>query len=86
MRSSSSSLATTCARRSPEIITLSRTLSKRAADILAYFNRPGTINGLTEAINGRLAHLRGTSLGSATSPYHCWRPAESGPPATTTPD
>ena len=46
-----------------EIITLGRTLNKRAADILAYFDRPGTSNGPTEAINGRLEHLRGTALG-----------------------
>ncbi|WP_265574425.1 transposase [Venatoribacter cucullus] len=29
----------------------------------AYFDRPGTSNGPTEAINGRLEHLRGTALG-----------------------
>jgi transposase len=46
-----------------EIITLGRTLKKRAGDILAYFDRPGTSNGPTEAINGRLEHLRGTALG-----------------------
>ena len=46
-----------------EVITLGRTLKKRAADILAYFDRPGTSNGPTEAINGRLEHLRGTALG-----------------------
>ena len=46
-----------------EIITLGRTLHKRAADVLAYFERPGTSNGPTEAINGRLEHLRGTALG-----------------------
>lgn len=46
-----------------EIITLGRTLKKRAADILAYFERPGTSNGPTEAINGRLEHLRGSALG-----------------------
>ena len=46
-----------------EIITLGRTLTKRAADVLAYFDRPGTSNGPTEAINGRLEHLRGTALG-----------------------
>ena len=46
-----------------EIITLGRTLAKRAADILAYFDRPGTSNGPTEAINGRLEHLRGSALG-----------------------
>jgi hypothetical protein len=33
-----------------EIITLGRTLTKRAGDILAYFDRPGTSNGPTEAI------------------------------------
>jgi transposase len=46
-----------------EVITLGRTLTKRAADILAYFERPGTSNGPTEAVNGRLEHLRGTALG-----------------------
>ncbi len=46
-----------------EIITLGRTLKKRAADVLAYFDRPHTSNGPTEAVNGRLEHLRGTALG-----------------------
>lgn len=46
-----------------ELITLGRTLNRRAADVLAYFDRPGTSNGPTEAINGRLEHLRGTTLG-----------------------
>ena len=46
-----------------ELTTLGRTLKKRAADVLAYFDRPGTSNGPTEAINGRLEHLRGTALG-----------------------
>jgi transposase len=46
-----------------EIITLGRTLKRRAGDVLAYFDRPGTSNGPTEAINGRLEHLRGTALG-----------------------
>jgi transposase len=46
-----------------EIITLGRTLTRRAADVLAYFDRPGTSNGPTEAINGRLEHLRGSALG-----------------------
>ena len=46
-----------------ELITLGRTLKRRATDILAYFDRPGTSNGPTEAINGRLEHLRGTALG-----------------------
>jgi len=46
-----------------EIRRLGRTLNKRAADVLAYFDRPGTSNGPTEAINGRLEHLRGSALG-----------------------
>jgi transposase len=46
-----------------ELIMLGRTLNKRAADVLAYFDRPGTSNGPTEAINGRLEHLPGSALG-----------------------
>ena len=46
-----------------ELITLGRTLKKRAEDVLAYFDLPGTSNGPTEAINGRLEHLRGSALG-----------------------
>lgn len=46
-----------------EIRRLGRTLKQRAADILAFFDRPGTSNGPTQAINGRLEHLRGSALG-----------------------
>ena len=46
-----------------ELITFGRTLTKRAVDVLAYFDRPGASNGPTEAINGRLEHLRGSALG-----------------------
>ncbi len=46
-----------------ELVTLGRTLTKRAPDVLAFFDRPGTSNGPTEAINGRLEHLRGSALG-----------------------
>ena len=46
-----------------ELITLGRTLNKRADDVLAYFDRPGTNNGPTQAVNGRLEHLRGSALG-----------------------
>jgi transposase len=46
-----------------EVTKLGRTLNKRADDVLAYFDRPGTSNGPTEAINGRLEHLRGSALG-----------------------
>lgn len=58
-----------------ELNTLGRTLNKRADDVLTYFDRPGTANGPTEAINGRwwvgsvravphLMHL--TDIGRAT--------------------
>ena len=46
-----------------ELMTLGRTLKRRAGDILAYFDHPHTSNGPTEAINGRLEHLRGSALG-----------------------
>ena len=46
-----------------DVRTLGRTLKQTAADILAYFDRPHTSNGPTEAINGRLEHLRGSALG-----------------------
>ncbi len=46
-----------------EVVTLGRTLKKRADDVLAYFDWPGTGNGPTEAISGRLEHLRGSALG-----------------------
>jgi len=46
-----------------ELRRLGRTLTHRAGDVLAYFDRPGTSNGPTEAINGRLEHLRGSALG-----------------------
>jgi transposase len=46
-----------------EVITLGRTLKRRAVDVLAYFDHPGTSNGPTEAINGRLEYLRGSALG-----------------------
>ncbi|AOD24883.1 transposase (plasmid) [Rhodococcus sp. p52] len=43
-----------------ELITLGRTLKKRAADVLAYFDRPGTSNGPTEAICECLPGWSGT--------------------------
>lgn len=49
-----------------EVARLGRTLKKRAADVLAYFDRPGTSNGPTEAINGRLEHLLGSARASRT--------------------
>ena len=56
-----------------ELITLGRRLKRRAGDILAYFDHPHTSNGPTEAINGRLEHLRGTALGLA-KPHQLRRP------------
>ena len=46
-----------------EVCKLGRTLTKRRDDILAFFDHTGSSNGPTEAINGRLEHLRGTALG-----------------------
>ncbi len=46
-----------------EIRRLGRTLKQRAVDALAYFERPGTSNGPTEALNGRLEHRHGIALG-----------------------
>ena len=46
-----------------ELRKLGRTLARRASDVLAYFDRPRTSNGPTEAVNGRLEHLRGLALG-----------------------
>ena len=65
-----------------ELRTLGRTLKRRVTDILAYFDRPGTSNGPTEAINGRLEHLRGSALGFRNLTHYiaeaCSRPAASG--------
>ena len=47
----------------PELATLGRTLKRRMADILAFFDHPNGANGPTEAINGRLETLRGIALG-----------------------
>lgn len=46
-----------------EIRKLGRTLKHRAADVVAFFDHEGSSNGPTEAINGRLEHLRGSALG-----------------------
>jgi len=50
-----------------ELRRLGRILKQRGSDILAYFDRTGTSNGPTEAINGSLGHLRGSAPGSATA-------------------
>ena len=46
-----------------ELVRLGHTLKRRAIDVLNFFDRPGTSNGPTEALNGRLEHLRGSALG-----------------------
>jgi transposase len=63
LRKAIDAISTAVPKALTEVITLGRTLKRRAADILAYFDRPGTSNGPTEAINGRLEHLRGSALG-----------------------
>ena len=47
----------------PEMARLGRTLRKGKDALDAYFDHPHTSNGPTEAINGRLEHLRGSALG-----------------------
>lgn len=47
----------------PELKKLGTTLKRRKTDIVAYFDHVGSSNGPTEAINGRLEHLRGIALG-----------------------
>jgi len=60
-----------------EIITLGRTLKKRAADVLAYFDRPGTSNGPTEAI--QRAPRTPTRLGPRVpQPHQLHRPITPG--------
>ena len=63
MRQLIESLARAVPTALSEVQRLGRTLNRRATDVLAYFDRPGTSNGPTEAINGRLEHLRGSALG-----------------------
>ena len=63
MSSPIASLSTGVPAALPELLTLGRTLKRRAEDVLAYFDRPRTSNGPTEAVNGRLEHLRGSALG-----------------------
>ncbi len=46
-----------------EVARLGRTLARRRDDVLAYFDIPGSSNGPTEAVNGRLEHLRGIAQG-----------------------
>ena len=56
-----------------EIARLGRTLKRRSEDILAYFDHPGSSNGPTEAINGRLEHLRGIAQGFRNPTHYITR-------------
>ncbi|MFZ2259699.1 MAG: transposase [Luteococcus japonicus] len=56
-----------------EVATLGRTLTKRRDDVLAFFDHIGSSNGPTEAIHGRLEHLRGTALGFRTLTHYIAR-------------
>jgi hypothetical protein len=62
---------------------LGRTLKQRAADVLAYFDRPGTSNAPTEPIIGRLdtsaARPSASATSPATPPAPCSTPASSDP-------
>ena len=67
-----------------ELITLGRTLKRRAGDILAYFDHPHTSNGPTEAINAPLEHQRSCAPGLSktsptTSPAASSKPEDSDP-------
>jgi transposase len=55
-----------------EIAQLGRTLSRRRADILAFFDHHVS-NGPTEAINGRLEALRRNALGFRNLTHYRWR-------------
>lgn len=46
-----------------ELAQLGRTLWRKRAHVLAFFDRGGASNGSVEAINGRFEHLRGIGLG-----------------------
>ena len=67
-----------------ELITLGRTLKRRATDILAYFDHPHTSNGPTEAINApprtptRL-RPRTSETSPTTSPAASSKPEDSNP-------
>jgi hypothetical protein len=69
-----------------ELATLGRTLTKRAADVLAYFDRPGTSNApprpSTAAWNTSAAPPSASATSPTTSPEACSRPAASDPDYT----
>ncbi|WP_413227907.1 transposase [Actinomyces respiraculi] len=56
-----------------EVTVLGRTLHTRATDVLACFDHPRTSNGPTQAVNGRLEHLRPAALGFRNLTNHTTR-------------
>ncbi len=66
---------------------LGRTLTRRADDVLAYFDRPRTSSGPTEAIKTAASNTSevppwGSATSPTTSPDPCWRPEDSEPTYT----
>jgi transposase len=63
-----------------ELITLSRTLKRRAADVLAFFDRSGTSNGPRRQSMAAWSTRAAQPLDSATSPItsrgHCSKPED----------
>ena len=67
-----------------ELITLGRTLKRRAGDVLAYFDHPHTTGVPTEAINAPLSNTyadphSGTETSPTTSPEHSSKQEDSDP-------
>ena len=78
MQADINTLTSTCIPGSLiELMTLGRTLKRRAGDILANFDHLHITGGPTEAINGRLEHLRGSALGLA-KPHQLHHPSTPG--------
>jgi hypothetical protein len=69
-----------------EVITLGRTRKRRAVDVLAYFDQPGTPTGRprrsTAASNSSAAQPSAFATSPTTSPDRFWRPAGSDPDYT----
>ena len=69
-----------------ELITLGRTLKRRAADVLAYFDRPRTTNcppkRSTAGSNTYVAPPSVSATSPTTSHDHYSKPADSGPSYT----
>ncbi len=61
-----------------EIITLGRTLKKRAADVLAYFDRPGTSNGPQRRSTAASNTYAARPWLSQPDQLHCQIPAGTG--------